>query len=102
MTVMRIWKLTPTNLADPIWNGKWRPEPIIVRAETERQARRLAETITNKTFPPLPPMQMPVNPWFGRPKIGDASPTTCEDITEQGDEYSVDGPAEVLHHGELF
>jgi hypothetical protein len=92
---MRIWKLTPTNLKDPIWK-KWSPEPIIVRPESERQARRLAETITNKTFPPLPPNIMPINPWFGRPKIGDPSPTTCEDMTEDTDEYSVDGPAEVL------
>ncbi len=99
---MRIWKLTPTNLADPIWNGKWNPEPIIVRAETERQARRLAETITNKSFPPLPPMLMPSNPWFGHRKIGDPPPTTCQDITEQTDEYSVDGPAKVLRHGEPF
>jgi hypothetical protein len=29
-------------------------------------------------------------------------PTVCEDITEQTDEYSVDGPAEVLRHGEPF
>ena len=33
---MRIWKLTPTNLADPIWK-KWSPEPIIVRAESEAE-----------------------------------------------------------------
>ena len=98
---MRIWKLTPTDLSDPIWK-KWSHEPIIVRAETERQARRLAETITNKSFPPLRWDLMPVNPWFGRPKIGDPSPTTCEDITDQTDEYSVDGPAEVLRHGEKF
>jgi hypothetical protein len=26
---MRIWKLTPTDLTDPIWK-KWSPEPIIV------------------------------------------------------------------------
>lgn len=31
---MRIWKLMPTNLTDPIWK-KWSPEPIIIRAESE-------------------------------------------------------------------
>jgi hypothetical protein len=36
--IMRIWKLTPTNLANPIWK-KWSPEPIIVRAESEREGR---------------------------------------------------------------
>jgi hypothetical protein len=38
---MRIWKLIPTNLADPIWK-LWSLEPIIVRAETEAEARLLA------------------------------------------------------------
>ena len=55
-----------------------------------------------KTFAPVPPDIMPLNPWFNRPKIGDPSPTTCEDITDQTDEYSVDGPAEVLRHGEKY
>ena len=32
--MMRIWKLTPSDLADPIWK-LWSPEPIIVRAESE-------------------------------------------------------------------
>ena len=98
---MRIWKLTPTDLSAPIWN-KWSPEPIIVRAENEREARRLAVCITNKAFAPVPPMLMPVNPWFGRPKVGDPSPTTCEDITEHTDEYSADDSAEVLRHGEKW
>lgn len=49
---MRIWKLTPTNLDDPIWK-KWSPEPIIVRAEGEREARRLAVEKTVKMSPPI-------------------------------------------------
>jgi hypothetical protein len=44
---MRIWKLIPTNLADPIWK-LWSPEPIIVRAETEAEARLLAQLKTAK------------------------------------------------------
>ena len=101
---MRIWKLTPTNLADPIWNGKWNPEPIIVRAETERDARHLAVLKTLKFFPLIPGAPILLTPWGGYKKIEDPGPppTTCEDITEQTDEYSVDGPAEVLRHGELF
>jgi hypothetical protein len=100
---MRIWRLTPTNLTDPIWK-KWSPDPIIVRAENEAQARHLAVCITNKSFPPLPPMLMPVSPWAGYKKKGDPAPrpTLCEDITEQTHQYSVDGPAEVLRHGEKF
>src|ERR1700761_5826986 len=98
---MRIWKLTPTNLEDPIWAGKWRTEPIIVAAESEREARHLALIKTNRGFAPLPPMLMPVNPWMGYKLKGDAAPTTiCEDITGLTDEFSVNGPAEVLRHGE--
>jgi hypothetical protein len=59
---------------------------------------------TIKTFAPLPPMLMPVSPWAGHKKKGDPAlrPTLCEDITGQTGEYSIDGPAEVLHHGEKF
>jgi hypothetical protein len=46
---MRIWKLTPTKLTDPIWR-KWSPEPIIVRAESEAEARDWAKLKTMKTF----------------------------------------------------
>jgi len=100
---MRIWKLTPTNLADPIWK-KWSAEPIIVRAENEAEARSLAVGVTNKFFAPLPPMMMPVSPWAGYKKKGDPAPrpTLCEDITQQTGEYSNEGPATVLHHGEKF
>jgi hypothetical protein len=99
--MMRIWKLTPTDPTDPIWK-KWAPEPIIVRAEGERAARRLAVSETVKIFPAIPWNVIPVNPWGGYPKIGDPSPTLCDDITDQTAQYSVDGPAEVLHHGETF
>jgi hypothetical protein len=99
--MMHIWKLTPTDLTDPIWK-KWSPEAIIVRAESEREARRFAVAKTVKTFPAIRYAPIPVNPWGGYPKIGDASPTLCEDITTQTEEYSIDGPAEVLRHGEKF
>ena len=98
---MLIWKLTPTNPDDPIWT-KWSLEPIIVRAKSEREARHLAVLKTTKTFPAIPYAPLAVNPWGGYPKIGDPSPTVCEDITEQAHGYSVDGPAEVLYHGEQF
>ena len=98
---MRIWKLTSTNLTDPIWK-KWSTEPIIVRAESEAEARKLAQLKTLKYGPAVPGMPLTLNPWAGHKKIEDPDPrpTRCEDITEQTNEYSVDGPAEVLHHGE--
>jgi hypothetical protein len=98
---MRLWKLTPTDTADSIWK-KWSPEPVIVRAESKAEARHLGVLKTTKTFPAIPGAPIPVNPWGGYPKIGDASPTLCEDITDQTNGYPVDGPAEVLRHGERF
>ena len=100
---MRIWKLTPTDLTDRIWN-KWSPEPIIVRAASEAEARDWAKLKTIKTFPEIPGLPLLINPWAGYKKIEDPGPrpTLCEDITEQTNEYSVDGPPEVLRHGEKF
>jgi hypothetical protein len=100
---MRILKLTPINLADSIWT-LWSPEPVIVRAESEAEARHLAVLKTLKYLPSKPGVPIPVNPWGGYKKIGDGGPrpTRCEDITEQSNEYSIDSPAEVLRHGEKF
>jgi len=61
---MRIWKLTPTNLTDPIWKT-WSPEPIIVRAESETEARKLAQLETLKYIPAIPGMPLIINPWAG-------------------------------------
>jgi hypothetical protein len=101
--MMRIWKLTPTNSSDPIWK-KWTPEPIIVRAESEGRARHLAVLNTIRTFPTVPGLPIPINPWSGHKKKGDPAPrpTLCQDITGLSDEYSSDGPEAVLHHGEKF
>ena len=101
--MMRIWKITPTDIADPIWN-KWSPGPIIVRAESEREARHLAVLATLKFLPHIPGGQIALNPWAGHKKKEDPGPlpTLCADITEDADQYSVNGLAEVLHHGEQF
>src|ERR1700719_2743385 len=100
---MRIWKLTPTDPSNTIW-AKWSPEPIIIRADNEREARHLAVLKTLKYLPAIPGAPISLNPWDGHKKIEDPGPlgTVCEDITEQTAEYSVDGPAEVLRHGEPF
>ena len=96
---MRIWKLTPADLVDPIWKD-WSPDPIFVRAKSEAEARQLAQFATAK-FPPVRPGQpIRINPWSGHRKIGDPSPTICEDMTDQTQEFSADGPAVVLQHGE--
>jgi hypothetical protein len=100
--LMRIWKLTPTDLSNPIWKI-WTPEPIIVRAENAAEARHLAKLETLKFLPAIPHQPFTDNPWGGYKKIGDrAPPIGCEDITEQTAEYSVDGAAAVLRHGERY
>jgi hypothetical protein len=78
--------------------------PIIVRAESESNARHLAVLKTLKFFPAISGGPISHNPWTGHKKLEDPAPPPilCEDITEQTDEYSVDGPAEVLRHGEQF
>jgi hypothetical protein len=96
---MRIWKLSPINPADPIWK-LWSPDPIFVRAQSDTEARRLANLKTTQMFPSRPGEPIQINPWSGHRNIGHPSPTTCEDATEQTDEYSIDGPAAVLHHDE--
>ena len=99
---MRIWKLTPTDLSDPIWQI-WSPEPIIVRAESEVEAQRLAKLETLKFLPVKPRQPFTDNPWGGYKKIEDPAPlpTVCEDVTATS-EYSIDGSAAVLRHGEKF
>jgi hypothetical protein len=100
---MRIWKLTPTNLTDPIWKN-WSPEPIIVRAESETEARKLTQLKTLKYVPANLGLPIALSPWGGYKKIEASGPrpTLCEDITDQTNEYSVDGLPEVLRHGEDF
>jgi len=100
---MHIWTLTPADPSNSIW-ARWSPEPIIIRAESEHEARHLAVLKTLKFSPAIPDAPISLNPWGGHKKIEDLGPlpTVCEDITEQTDEYSVDGPAEVLRHGEPF
>jgi len=99
---MRIWKLTPLERADPIWK-LWNAEPIFVRAESEVEARKLATLETLEYLPMRPGQPIAINPWSGHKKIENpAPPTLCEDITDQTSEYSADGPAAVLRHGEHF
>ena len=98
---MRIWQLTPIDLSDPRWK-LWNPEPIFVRAKSETEARDLAVSKTREYMPARFGQPIPINPWGRRQMIGDPWPTTCEDVTEQAIEYSADGPAVVLHHGERF
>jgi len=63
----------------------------------------LAKLKTLKFLPVKRGQEITLNPWGGYKKIEDpVPPIVSEDITEQTDDYSVDGRAQVLHHGEKF
>lgn len=91
---MRIWKLTPADPAAPIWK-LCNPDPIFVRANSEAEARHLAELATVKFLPAQPGQPIPINPWSAHQKITfpqQPAPTLCEDVTDQTNEYPADGP----------
>jgi len=97
---MRIWKLSPVDPTAEIWK-LWSPEPIIVRAESEAEARRLAVLV--KSFSAQPYQPIPINPWSAYQKITfpqQPHPTRCEDVTDQTNEFSPVGAAAVLRHSE--
>ena len=86
---MPLWKLTPTDPSDPIWKH-WSPDPVLVRAESEVQARQLAQLKTSQLLSVRPGEPKLINPW------GDPSPTTCQDVTGHTNEFPAQGPAAVL------
>lgn len=89
VTPMRIWKLTPIDRSDERWKH-WNPEPIFVRAETEKDARCLAASETEDEGPPPQwAAPIPINPWGPYQKLEEAIPSKCEDVTA--------GPAAVLN-----
>jgi hypothetical protein len=98
---MRIWKLMPIDPTAPIWK-LWVPEPIFVRAESEAEARHLTQLATAKMLPAEFGKPIPINPWSKYKKLDDPAPlpTRCEDVTGQTNEFSAEGPAAVLRHGE--
>ena len=84
---MRIWRLSPVDRSDPVWEG-YDTEPMFVRAESATRAQDLALAATLQFRPNTGYQKIEFNPW-GRYK------TLCEDVTDIS-KYSVDGPAQVL------
>ncbi len=80
------------------------PEPVFVRAESEDEARKLAQLATLKALPTEFGDPIPINPWSKYKTLEDPDPlpTRCEDVTGQKNEFSVEGTAAVLCHGEKF
>jgi hypothetical protein len=87
---MRIWKLVPTDAADPRWR-QWNPTPMLVRATDAKEARRLAAAFADRRATAQSTARFGtvyVNPWGMHQDREVSWPTYCEDIT--------DGPPEVL------
>jgi hypothetical protein len=84
---MRIWRLSPVDRSDPVWE-EYDTEPMFVRAESATRAQDLALAATLQFRPNTGYQKIEFNPW-GRYK------TLCEDVTDISD-HSVDGPAQVL------
>jgi len=84
---MRIWRLSPVDRSDPVWD-EYDTEPMFVRAESATRAQDLALAATLRFRPNTGYQKVEFNPW-GRYK------TLCEDVTDIS-KYSVNGPAQVL------
>ena len=84
--MMRIWKLTPIDAADPVWKG-YDTKPMLVRAENAREAQALVELAAIQ-YIWTTSGYLQGNPWRDYR-------TQCEDVTDTSG-HLVDGSAEVL------
>jgi len=78
MDGLRCWRLKPINLSDPCWKRREAHPQIVVSANNEKEARKVA-LITTEGFR-LDVAGMKTNlysPWE------DASATTCEEISTE-------------------
>lgn len=78
MDVLRRWRLKPTNPSDPCWKSREPHDEIVVSANNESEARKVALVTTEGWRPVVPGMKKNLyNPWE------DASATTCEEISAE-------------------
>jgi len=86
-THVHIWRLTALRLSSPHWEASTYRGDVIVRAETEANARRLATQAfwiaTDK-----PSLEVPANPWSH-------SWLVAAEVLE-GPQYDPDGDEEIL------
>jgi len=87
-THMHIWRLKALRLSSPHWEASTHQGDVIVRAETEANARRLATEAfwiaTDK-----PSLEVPVNPWSH-------SWLVAAEVLE-GSQFDPDGEEEILY-----
>jgi hypothetical protein len=87
---MRIWELTPTQLSSPNWNASLWQEKVIARAETEADARMLANLEFAVAVQVLPGESTVVMPWNLENHV------IVRDISKNSN-FSTDGDEEILY-----
>lgn len=85
---MPVWRLTPVNLTDPDWSGSSWKAPVIVRAPSEKDARRMAKRRFLTSPRKLNGRHPAANPWK-QPVL-----VLAEQI--HNPRWPVEGPAGVL------
>ncbi len=85
---MRIWRLRALNFSSRHWEGSTYQGNVIVRAETEANARRLAAEAFWMATEKIPGKEVAVNPWF--------HPMLVAAAVLIGSQYERDGAEELL------
>jgi hypothetical protein len=86
---MPIWRLTPTDLASPLWAASNYHGIAVIRATTEREARQAAMQAFGKALADVP---WPAHPWRQLVLV------VCEKLINSG--YPEAGPTAILEPAE--
>jgi len=86
---MRIWQLKALSLSSPHWKASTYQGDVIVRAETEVDARRLASQAFWIVTEKIPLQEVPANPWSH-------SWLVAAKVLE-GSQFDPDGEEEILY-----
>jgi hypothetical protein len=82
---MPIWRLTPLDLASPLWAASNYHGIAVIRAGTEREARHAAMQAFGKELPDIP--------WYMHP-WRQLTLVACEEVSDSG--YPETGPTAIL------
>jgi len=86
---MPIWRLTPIDLASPLWTASNYTGIAVIRAATERDARQAAVQGFGKELPSIP---WHTHPWYQLALVA------CEELIDSG--YPETGPTVILEPAE--
>ncbi len=86
---MRIWRLKALNFSSPHWEASTYQGNVIVRAETEANARQLATQAFWIATEKIPGKEVAVNPW--------SHPRLVQAAVLEGSQFDPDGEEEILY-----